>query len=60
MERDGDSPAQQQHIAAWLAEELPLMLREQPRQKATIVVAGTKRLDHDPDTEIVVASPAVP
>ena len=56
--RDGDSAAQQQHIAEWLAEELPLMLREQPWQKATIVVDGTTRLDHDPDTEIVVASPA--
>ena len=56
--RDGDSAAQQHHIAGWLAEELPLMLREQPWQKATIVVAGTAELDHDPDAEIVVASPA--
>lgn len=56
--RDGDSAAQQHHIAGWLAEELPLMLREQPWQKATIVVAGTTELDHDPDAEIVVASPA--
>ena len=58
--RDGDSAAQQQHIAAWLAEELPLMLREQPWRKATVVVAGTTDLDHDPDTEIVVAAPAAP
>ena len=55
--RDGNSPAQQQHIAEWLAEELPLLLLEQPWQKATIIVAGTTRLDHDPETEIVVASP---
>jgi pantothenate kinase len=53
--RDGDSAAQQQNIADWLAEELPLMLREQPWHKATIVVAGTTGLDHDPETEIVVA-----
>ena len=58
--RDGDSAAQQDHIAGWLAEELPLMLREQPWQKATIVVAGTTELDHDPYAEIVVASPAAP
>ena len=58
--RDGDSTAQQHHIAGWLAEELPLMLRERPWQKATIVVAGTPELDHDPDAEIVVASPAAP
>jgi hypothetical protein len=55
--RDGDSADQQRHIAEWLAEELPLLLREQPWQKATIVVAGTTRLDHDPDTEMVVAGP---
>jgi pantothenate kinase len=55
--RDGDSADQQRHIAEWLAEELPLLLREQPWQKATIVVAGTTLLDHDPDTEIVVAGP---
>ena len=58
--RDGDSAAQQQHIVEWLAEELPLMLREQPWQMATIVVAGTTRLEYNPDTEIVVASPAAP
>jgi uridine kinase len=58
--RDGDSVAQQQHIAEWLAEELPLMLREQPWRKATIVVAGTTELPHDPDTEIVIAPPAAP
>ena len=58
--RDSDSVAQQHHIAAWLAEELPLMLREQPWRKATVVVAGPTELDHDPDTDIVVSSPAVP
>ena len=60
MTRDGDSAAQRQHIAAWLAEELPLMLREQPWQKATIVVAGTTELDYKSETEIVVASPTAP
>jgi uridine kinase len=55
--RDGDSAAQRQHIADWMAEELPLMRREQPWRKATIVVAGTTELDHDPETEIVVAPP---
>ena len=54
--RDGNSAAHQQHIAEWLTEELPLLLREQPWQKATIIVAGTSQLDYDPETEIVVAS----
>jgi energy-coupling factor transporter ATP-binding protein EcfA2 len=56
--RDGDSAEQQQHVAAWLAEELPLMFREQPWQKATVVVAGTPDLDYNRDTEVVVAPPA--
>ncbi len=28
--RDGDSPEQLKHVANWLHEELPFMLREQP------------------------------
>ena len=55
--RDGDSPAQQEHIADWLAEELPLLLREQPWKRATVVVAGNQ-LEYAPDSEIVIASPA--
>jgi uridine kinase len=53
--RDGDSAAQRRHVAAWLAEELPFMLRERPWEKATIIVAGTTGLRYDPDTEIVTA-----
>jgi hypothetical protein len=56
--RDGDSAAQRQHVAAWLAEELPFLRREQPWRRATFVVAGTTELPHDPHSEIVVA-PAV-
>ncbi|PRY39840.1 uridine kinase family protein [Umezawaea tangerina] len=55
--RDGDSEEQRRHITAWLAEELPLLLREQPWRKATIVVAGTPDLPHDPTTELVTAPP---
>jgi len=53
--RDGDTAAQRRHVAAWLAEELPLMLREQPWRRASVVVAGTTELPHDPATEIVIA-----
>ncbi|SFQ96840.1 hypothetical protein SAMN04488564_101337 [Lentzea waywayandensis] len=52
--RDGDSAEQQRHVAAWLAEELPFLLREQPWRRATVVVAGTTALRHDPESEIVV------
>jgi uridine kinase len=55
--RDGDSPEQRRHVAAWLAEELPFLLREQPWRRATIVVAGTTELDHDLATEVVTAPP---
>ncbi|MGW6932651.1 uridine kinase family protein [Lentzea sp. NPDC054927] len=53
--RDGDSEAQQRHVTAWLAEELPFLRRERPWEKATIVVAGTAELRHDPETEVVTA-----
>ncbi|WP_405955963.1 uridine kinase [Streptomyces phaeochromogenes] len=58
--RDGDSPEQREHIADWLREELPFMLREQPWARATLVVAGPPWTDHDRDTELVVAPPTGP
>lgn len=53
--RDGDSAAQREHVAAWLAEELPFLRREQPWRRASFIVAGTTELPHDPHSEIVVA-----
>ncbi|MET7297224.1 hypothetical protein ABZS79_34920 [Streptomyces griseoloalbus] len=58
--RDGDSPEQLNHVANWLLEELPFMWREQPWARATMIVAGPPQIDHDPDTELVVASPTSP
>ncbi|MFC6080134.1 uridine kinase family protein [Sphaerisporangium aureirubrum] len=58
--RDGDSPEQLEHVAKWLLEELPFLSREQPWARATMIVAGTPRIDHDPDTELVVAPPTSP
>jgi pantothenate kinase len=58
--RDGDSAAQRQHVADWLAEELPFLLRERPWEQATVVVDGTTRRSHDAATEVVVAPPAQP
>ena len=55
--RDGDSPEQAEHVANWLREELPFLLREQPWARATMIVAGPPHLDHDPRTELVVAPP---
>ncbi|MGW6445891.1 hypothetical protein [Lentzea sp. NPDC055074] len=53
--RDGDSAEQRRHVEAWLAEEVPFLLRERPWSHATVVVAGTTTLAHDPRSEIVVA-----
>jgi hypothetical protein len=58
--RDGDSPEQLEHVANWLLEELPFMLREHPWARATMIVAGPPQIDHDPDTELVVAPPTSP
>jgi hypothetical protein len=55
--RDGESSEQQEHVANWLREELPFMLRERPWARATLIVAGPAQIDHDPETELVVAPP---
>jgi hypothetical protein len=55
--RDGDSPEQLAHVASWLREELPFLLREKPWERATMIVAGPAWIDHDPETELVVAPP---
>jgi hypothetical protein len=57
VDRDGDSPEQLEHVANWLLEELPFMVREQPWARATMIVAGPSQLHHDPDTEVVIAPP---
>jgi hypothetical protein len=58
--RDGNSPEQQEHVANWLREELPFLLREQPWARATMIVAGPAQIDHDSHTELVIASPTGP
>ncbi|WP_328505299.1 uridine kinase family protein [Streptomyces sp. NBC_00391] len=58
--RDGDSREQLEHMANWLREELPFMVRERPWARATMIVAGPPRIDHDPHTELVVAPPTEP
>ncbi|WP_229916964.1 uridine kinase family protein [Streptomyces fructofermentans] len=55
--RDGHSPGQLEHLANWLLEELPFMLREQPWARADMIVAGPPQIDYDPDTELVIAPP---
>jgi hypothetical protein len=58
--RDGDSAEQREHVANWLREELPFLRREQPWARATMIVAGPAHIDHDPETELVIAAPVGP
>ncbi|MFI5916769.1 hypothetical protein [Dactylosporangium sp. NPDC051541] len=55
--RDGNAPEQREHVAAWLREELPFMLRERPWSRATMIVAGPPPPGHDPETGLLVAPP---
>jgi pantothenate kinase len=40
---------------AWMAEENPYLLADRAWERATVIVAGTQELPHDPETEAVVA-----
>ncbi|MFB9235540.1 uridine kinase [Plantactinospora siamensis] len=60
LARDGDSAEHLEHLARWMLEELPFLLREQPWARATMIVAGPAHLDHDPEAELVVAPPTSP
>jgi hypothetical protein len=55
--RDGDSPEQREHVANWLAEELPFLLRERPWERATMIVAGPPPAGIGPD-HLLTARPA--
>ena len=57
LERDGDAPEQLRHVEEWLREEHPFLLRERPWERATLVLAGSPVLEHDPATHAVVAPP---
>ena len=54
--RDGVSPEHQRFYAEWVEEELPLLRREVPWEKATVVITNTVDLDYDVETELVVSS----
>jgi hypothetical protein len=42
---------------SWMAEEFPFLAADRPWERATLIVAGTPPLPHDPGTELVVADP---
>ena len=57
LERDGDSPEQRRHVAEWDREERPFLREQRPWARATVVVAGSQVLPHDPTTHAAVAQP---
>lgn len=58
--RDGGDEAAIAFWHLWMAEELPFMSGQQPWTTADIIVAGTRVLPHDPETEVVIAQPESP
>jgi hypothetical protein len=55
--RDGDSAEQRRHVEEWEREERPFLRDERPWARATLVVAGSQVVPHDPAGEAAVAGP---
>src|SRR5712691_8525026 len=49
----GDAPARERHDA-WMTEEIPFLAADRPWERATIIVAGTPYITHDPVGEVVI------
>ena len=58
--RDGDAPEQRRFVEEWDREERPFLRTERPWEHATLVLAGSPVLPHDPATQAVVAPPIAP
>jgi energy-coupling factor transporter ATP-binding protein EcfA2 len=59
LARDGDSLEQRRHVAEWDREERPFLREQRPWARATLVLAGSQVLAHDPRTQAVVTGPVV-
>lgn len=56
--RDGANPDHERFYAEWVEEELPLLRREVPWQKATVIITNTVDLAHDAETQVIVSAHA--
>jgi len=54
----GDAKAMEQ-TRDWMIEELPFLAAARPWERATIIVAGTPDITHDPIGEVVIAPPVL-
>ena len=50
----GDTAAMER-TRDWMTEELPFLAADRPWERATIIVAGTPDITHDPIGEVVIA-----
>jgi len=55
--RNGGDAAAMEQTRDWMTEEIPFLAADRPWERATIVVAGTTDITHDPIGEVVVAPP---
>ncbi|GAA5116279.1 uridine kinase family protein [Pseudonocardia adelaidensis] len=55
--RDGGDARALEGWRQWEAEELPFLAADRPWERASIIVAGTPQIGHDPEREVVVAPP---
>lgn len=56
--RDGGDAAAETFWDEWDAEEVPFLERQRPWERANLWVNGTPTLEHDPASELEVATPA--
>jgi len=53
--RDGDDASARERRDAWMTEEIPFLAADRPWERATIIVAGTPDITHDPIGQVVIA-----
>ncbi|HLZ25982.1 MAG TPA: hypothetical protein VKV73_01520 [Chloroflexota bacterium] len=58
--RNGGDAAAAAQTRDWMAEEFPFLAADRPWERATIIVAGTPDIPHDPISEVVIAPPLPP
>jgi len=55
--RNGGDAAAMELTRDWMTEEIPFLAADRPWERATIIVAGTPDITHDPIGEVVIALP---
>lgn len=54
--RDGGDAGAAAFWEEWATEEFPFLANQRPWDRADVIVSGTPDLDHDPTSQVVVAS----